>query len=458
MGDRPRAARERHARCFAAYLTTLDSPRDRRAASRQEGRRRLRGGRGAAQAARPSRLRAADDPLRRGRGRPGARGGRPDRVRARHADHHRPGAVPRARQAGDRPHARGAARRQAGATSPSARRARAQASDERTPEQKLDVRAPRGCPRADRPGARHEPGPRRRAAAEARDRRPERHGRRAVLRLRPARAGPARLPRHAATTRSRRSPRTASASCSSEHRDDDDADAEERRARQDEGRLRRGRGRRRLAVEVRRGRAGPRASSTAACSSCSPPRPTRTTWCSRRASAAGRCCPRSRKDIARKAFERVTKQVLPASHVQLAPRPGARGARVRQTPRGARAPSSRAPNAAADGERRRRGRGRAGGGRGLAPGWAGPTAVPSIARRRRASGAGSVPPRRDRETERTLIMGTALTDAERAERRAADRDRLEQAARELLSSEGWSDGCASAPRTGWRATRSATSC
>ena len=30
-----------------------------------------------------------------------------------------------------------------------------------------------------------------------------------------------------------------------------------------------------------------------------------------------------------------------------------------------------------------------------------------------------------------------LTDAERAERRAQDRDRLEQAARQLLSSEGW---------------------
>ena len=30
-----------------------------------------------------------------------------------------------------------------------------------------------------------------------------------------------------------------------------------------------------------------------------------------------------------------------------------------------------------------------------------------------------------------------LTDAERAERRQADRERLEQAARALLSSEGW---------------------
>ena len=34
-------------------------------------------------------------------------------------------------------------------------------------------------------------------------------------------------------------------------------------------------------------------------------------------------------------------------------------------------------------------------------------------------------------------MGTPLTETERAERRAADRDRLEQAARELLSTEGW---------------------
>ncbi len=34
-------------------------------------------------------------------------------------------------------------------------------------------------------------------------------------------------------------------------------------------------------------------------------------------------------------------------------------------------------------------------------------------------------------------MGTQLTETERAHRRAADRDRLEQAARELLSTEGW---------------------
>jgi hypothetical protein len=34
-------------------------------------------------------------------------------------------------------------------------------------------------------------------------------------------------------------------------------------------------------------------------------------------------------------------------------------------------------------------------------------------------------------------MGTLVTETERAERRAADRDRLERAARELLSTEGW---------------------
>ena len=34
-------------------------------------------------------------------------------------------------------------------------------------------------------------------------------------------------------------------------------------------------------------------------------------------------------------------------------------------------------------------------------------------------------------------MGTPLTETERAERRAADRDRLERAARELLTTEGW---------------------
>src|ERR1700730_3802456 len=36
-----------------------------------------------------------------------------------------------------------------------------------------------------------------------------------------------------------------------------------------------------------------------------------------------------------------------------------------------------------------------------------------------------------------LMASRKLTEAERAERRQADRDRLEQAARALLSSEGW---------------------
>ncbi len=107
------ALREGHTKSFAAYLSRLDSSPDRRAASRQEDRCRLRGGGGAPPADRPPRLRAARRPLRRRGGRPGARGGRADRVRARHADHHRQGAVPRAGKAGDRPHARGAARRQA---------------------------------------------------------------------------------------------------------------------------------------------------------------------------------------------------------------------------------------------------------------------------------------------------------------------------------------------------------
>lgn len=51
-----------------------------------------------------------------------------------------------------------------------------------------------------------------------------------------------------------------------------------------------------------------------------------------------------------------------------------------------------------------------------------------------------------------------LTDAQRAERREADRDRLEQAARALLSSEGWQRWVrVRSPRTACRATRSATS-
>ena len=64
----------------------------------------------------------------------------------------------------------------------------------------------------------------------------------------------------------------------------------------------------------------------------------------------GPVLPSSRKDIARKAFERVTKQVLPASHVQL------RRALEREARAYAKrhaelsAPASHEPDAAADGE------------------------------------------------------------------------------------------------------------
>ncbi len=51
-----------------------------------------------------------------------------------------------------------------------------------------------------------------------------------------------------------------------------------------------------------------------------------------------------------------------------------------------------------------------------------------------------------------------LTDDERARRRAQDRERLEQAARELLSSGGWRRWSKFVPATDWRATRWETSC
>ncbi len=41
-----------------------------------------------------------------------------------------------------------------------------------------------------------------------------------------------------------------------------------------------------------------------------------------------------------------------------------------------------------------------------------------------------------------------LSDAERAERRQRDRERLKQAAEQLLSSEGWQRWFVSAPRHG----------
>ena len=56
------------------------------------------------------------------------------------------------------------------------------------------------------------------------------------------------------------------------------------------------------------------------------------------------------------------------------------------------------------------------------------------------------------------MRNAKLSDAERAERRRADRERLEQAARALLSSEGWQRWVRSVPPTAFRATRSATSC
>ncbi len=73
-----------------------------------------------------------------------------------------------------------------------------------------------------------------------------------------------------------------------------------------------------VAVAVHRGREAPRASSTAARSSSSPLRPTRTTSCFPPASDAARRLPRSHKETARKAFERLTKKALPATHVALA--------------------------------------------------------------------------------------------------------------------------------------------
>ena len=66
----------------------------------------------------------------------------------------------------------------------------------------------------------------------------------------------------------------------------------------------------------------------------------------------GSVLPRSRKDTARKAFERLTKEVLPASHVELRACTRARGSRLRQAPARAR---RRAPSASARRRATRRG-------------------------------------------------------------------------------------------------------
>ncbi len=65
-----------------------------------------------------------------------------------------------------------------------------------------------------------------------------------------------------------------------------------------------------------------------------------------------------------------------------------------------------------------------------------------VAARRDRGPSGPVGPRvprtrPNRNQGRCFMKGHKLTDAERAARRHADRDRLEQAARALLSSEGW---------------------
>ena len=142
----------------------------------------------AAQAARPLRLRPAAGPLHRRGRRPGARRRRADRVRrAGPADHRRPPAVPRARQDRDQAHPRRARRPRP--TPPRRRRQAARAGKQpRGPGDGGQARARRAAARADRPGARRQPRPRARADPQPRQRRPGRHQRRAVLRLRAARA------------------------------------------------------------------------------------------------------------------------------------------------------------------------------------------------------------------------------------------------------------------------------
>jgi ParB/RepB/Spo0J family partition protein len=133
LGDWPGAAR---CEGDVRRIPQPAAPRRRQgAAAGQEGRGRDRRGRAAAQAARSLRLRAAGDPVHRGRRRPGARGRRADRDRARRADHHRPRSVPRVVQAGRGPHAAG---RQG------ARRREGQGQErrhgqERTPREELDT-------------------------------------------------------------------------------------------------------------------------------------------------------------------------------------------------------------------------------------------------------------------------------------------------------------------------------
>ena len=134
-------------------------------------------------------------PLHRCRGRPGTRGRRADRVRPRHADHHRPGAAARARQAAIErtlPELRAAAER-AETDRASRRRAGHAGAHARAA---AGGRAPCGCPRADRSahGTNLDLGAALLGKLASVD--PGGHGRRAVLRLRPARPRRVRIPRH----------------------------------------------------------------------------------------------------------------------------------------------------------------------------------------------------------------------------------------------------------------------
>ncbi len=158
----------------------------------------------------------------------------------------------------------------------------------------------------------------------------------------------------------------------------------------------------------------------------------------------GSVLPRSRNDAARKAFERVTRSVLPSTHVELrrALEREAREFAKRQEQlrtaaresRGAPSDSDSHPDATTDSEgtsepgecsQVRRGPGE------------------RVGERAEAGGLRQAPVARRRDRPRRRLKGVTRmrsrkpTDAERAERRQADRDRLEQAARALLSSEGW---------------------
>ena len=317
------------------------------------------------------------------------------------------------------------------------------------PGHRGQARARRAAARADRPGARRQPRPRPRARPQPHHRRPGRHRRRAVLRLRAARRRPrqlARTPRPGSGSRG--SPPAASASSSTscaptsprpartaaaagcaydygDHRDPQAALAwlwkfidGAKTAGELYGRA--------LVVIAAEQHATP----------------------ARRARPASGCPPRrwsSHKDIAAKALKKLAGPHVPASLTQL-----------EQAVKRAHAAYDKAETAAREQQRAERQpvEPDADDGatsstrtsttpRSRAPPAGGPTRHPMVARPGgRAGGGGSArqrggPQARKEPTMARRFNRKPLTDDERDARRQADRERIEQAARALLTTDGW---------------------